>query len=59
MTTTTTTTTTTAAAATTTSRRRRFRVNGTLGRLERAQRHIDPVGGMPCATKLRRSYGRK
>jgi hypothetical protein len=48
----------TAAAATTTSRRR-FRVNGTLGQLERAQRHIDPVGGMPCATKLRRSYGRK
>ena len=39
--------------------RRRFRVNGTSGRLERAQRHIDPVGGMPCATKLRRSYGRK
>ena len=37
----------------------RFRVDGTLGRLERAQRHIDPVGGMLCATKLRRSYGRK
>ena len=37
----------------------RFRVDGTLGRLERAQRHIDPVGGRLCATKLRRSYGRK
>jgi transcriptional regulator of arginine metabolism len=37
----------------------RFRVDGTLGRLERAQRHIDPGGGMLCATKLRRSYGRK